>query len=91
MKLILPALGLLMFAASPTLARDSDAQIKQKIIRESIASYPGSCPCPYNTARNGSNCGGRSAYSRGGGYEPKCYASDVSAAEVKAYRASHGG
>ncbi len=66
----------------------SDAAIRQKIIKASIAAYPGNCPCPYNSASNGSRCGGRSAYSRGGGYAPICYASDVSAAEVKAYRAS---
>ncbi|PVM92635.1 hypothetical protein DDF62_03175 [Caulobacter radicis] len=64
----------------------SDAQIKKAIIQQSIANYPGSCACPYNTARNGSSCGGRSAYSRGGGYAPMCYPSDVSKAEVDAYR-----
>lgn len=67
----------------------SDAQIKQAIIRQSIASYSGSCPCPYSTARNGSRCGGRSAYSRPGGEAPICYASDISAAQVAAYRRSH--
>ena len=67
-------------------ARQSGAQVRQAIIRESIAAYSGSCPCPYNTARNGSRCGGRSAYSRPGGESPKCYASDVSQAEVNAYR-----
>jgi hypothetical protein len=81
---------LLAFAAlaapMPALARDSDAAIKQRIIRASIASYPGSCPCPYNTARNGSRCGRRSAWSRAGGYAPLCYPSDVSAADVRAYR-----
>lgn len=91
MKLLSSALGLLVLVAAPTFARDSDAQIKQSLIRESIASYPGSCPCPYNSARNGSSCGGRSAWSRAGGYAPKCFAKDVTAADVKAYRASHGG
>lgn len=67
----------------------SDAQIKQAIIRQSIASYSDSCPCPYSTARNGSRCGGRSAYSRPGGEAPICYASDISAAQVAAYRRSH--
>ncbi|WP_405030749.1 SH3 domain-containing protein [Pleomorphomonas sp. JP5] len=33
----------------------------------------GSCDCPYDYARNGSRCGGRSAYSRPGGREPVCY------------------
>jgi hypothetical protein len=64
-----------------------DSAIRQKIIRASIASYSGSCPCPYNTDRAGRSCGRRSAYSRPGGYSPKCYPSDVTAAEVKAYRA----
>jgi len=56
---------------------------KQKIIQESLASYPGNCPCPYKTDRAGRSCGGRSAYSRPRGYAPKCYASDVSAGDVK--------
>lgn len=77
--------------ASPSLGGQNmtDAQVKQAIIRQSIASYSGSCPCPYSTARNGSRCGGRSAYSRPGGAAPFCYASDVSAADVAAYRRSH--
>lgn len=50
----------------------TDQQIRKQIIQQSISSYRGSCPCPYSTARNGSSCGGRSAYSRAGGYQPKC-------------------
>jgi hypothetical protein len=72
--------------ASPAAARQSDAQVRQEIIRESIAAYSGNCPCPYNVASNGSRCGGRSAYSRPGGESPKCFPSDVSAAEVAARR-----
>jgi hypothetical protein len=64
-------------------------QIKQRIIQESINAYPGNCPCPYNVARNGSRCGGRSAYSRAGGYSPVCYAADVTAAQVREYRQTH--
>ena len=67
----------------------TDAQIRAVIIRQSIASYPGTCACPHNVARNGSSCGRRSAYSRGGGYAPMCYASDVSDAAVSAYRRGH--
>ena len=66
----------------------SDAQIREQIVAQSIASYSGSCPCPYSRARNGSRCGGRSAYSRPGGAAPQCYASDVSQAAVDAYRRS---
>lgn len=80
---ILAAVGL---AGGAEAKPQSVAQIKQAIIRESIAEYPGNCPCPYNTARNGSRCGGRSAYSRPGGHAPKCYPSDVTDAEVRAWR-----
>ena len=76
----------IFFSAQPALAAASDGQIKQKIIQESIDSYPGNCPCPYNTDRAGRSCGRRSAYSKPGGYAPKCFASDVSAADVAAYR-----
>ena len=39
-------------------------------------NHPGSCPCPYSIANDGSVCGNRSAWSRSGGYEPLCYWSD---------------
>ena len=81
--------GFAIACAAPAIARDSDAAIKQKIIQESIESYPGNCPCPYNTDRAGHRCGGRSAYNRPGGYSPKCYPADVTDAEVREYRASH--
>ena len=67
----------------------SDDEVRELIIQESIASYSGSCPCPYNRASNGSRCGGRSAYSRPGGARPKCYKEDVSEADVARYRARH--
>jgi hypothetical protein len=67
----------------------TDAQIKQKLIQESIDEYPGNCPCPYNTARNGSSCGARSAYSREGGYAPLCYPKDITPQMVKEYRSNH--
>src|SRR4051812_20742610 len=67
----------------------SDGQIRQILIDASIAAYSGNCPCPYSTARNGSRCGKRSAWSRAGGEEPLCYAKDVSAAMVQEYRDAH--
>mgnify|MGYP006086426921 CR=1 FL=1 len=70
--------------------RLSDEAIKKRIIAESITSYPGNCPCPYNTARNGSRCGRRSAYSRAGGYAPLCFPSDVSKGDVQSYRQQNG-
>jgi hypothetical protein len=44
------------------------------------------CACPDDTARNGSSCGGRSAYSRPGGAAPLCYPNDVPAAMIESYR-----
>lgn len=67
-------------------SNQSSAQIKNAIIKESIASYPGNCPCPYHSARNGSSCGKRSAYSRAGGYSVMCYPADVSDEMVRSYR-----
>jgi hypothetical protein len=65
---------------------ESDQQIKQKLIRESIASYSGNCPCPYNTDRAGRSCGRRSAYSRPGGRQPLCYERDVTDQMVGQYK-----
>lgn len=67
----------------------SDAEIKKMIISDSISSYPGNCPCPYNSAKNGSRCGGRSAWSRAGGYSPICYESDVTEDMINKWRALH--
>lgn len=81
--------AVLALAAAPALALQSDAEVRQRIIRESIAAYPGPCPCPYNVMRNGRSCGARSAYSRPGGYAPICYPRDVSRADVEAWRSAH--
>lgn len=81
------------FAASEQIAVAksslSDAEIRQRIIAASISSYPGNCPCPYNSARNGSSCGRRSAWSRAGGAAPTCYPNEISKARVDAWRRSH--
>ncbi|ACS85906.1 conserved hypothetical protein [Musicola paradisiaca Ech703] len=66
--------------------RLSDDQVKQKIIDESIAGYSGTCACPYNSARNGSTCGGRSAWSRKGGAAPTCYKNEVTKERVTRWR-----
>lgn len=80
--LLAAGLGLAATAA----AAQSDAQIRQRLIRDSIASYPGSCPCPYSSDRAGRRCGGRSAYNRRGGYAPLCFPRDVSQTQVETYR-----
>lgn len=66
----------LQAALSPAL--QPEEVTRTHIIEYSIASYPGPCPCPYNLMRNGARCGGRSAYSKPGGYEPYCYDHDLS-------------
>jgi hypothetical protein len=79
-----------LLLVSPALAAHlSDADVKRAVIQESIASYPGTCPCPYNADRRGHACGRRSAYSRPGGYAPICYASQVTPEMVTEYRRAH--
>lgn len=85
----LVGLTLLSFGVSSTYAA-TDAQIKKKIIQESISNYPGPCACPYNAARNGSRCGKRSAYSRSGGYDTLCFDKDVKPEMIKEYRERTG-
>jgi hypothetical protein len=79
-----------LLTATAALAAMSDQQVKQAIIQESIASYPGPCACPYNLAHNGSMCGRRSAYSRPGGYAPICYESQITPEMIRTYRQQHG-
>jgi len=67
----------------------SDGEVKRLVIQESVASYPGRCPCPYNVDRAGRSCGRRSAYSRPGGYSPICYESDVTPQMVQQYRTTN--
>jgi len=64
-------------------------QIRQLIINDSIAAYDGPCPCPYNIAAGGSQCGKRSAYSRAGGADPICFFEQVTEAMLAAYRQHH--
>ena len=85
-RAVLAAGSLLLAVPSMAQSGQTDAQIRQEMIRQSIASYSGSCPCPYSTDRGGRRCGARSAYSRPGGAAPLCYASDISDAQVAAYR-----
>jgi len=75
------------FATSQTTkAAKTDAEIKQEIIKQSIASYKGTCPCPYSVDRAGRMCGRRSAYSKPGGASTLCYEKDVTPKMVDDYR-----
>ena len=73
-------------AAKPAYNRD---EVVQAIIRTSLSTYPGRCPCPYNTMRNGRSCGGNSAYSKPGGRAPLCYPSDVTERMIAEYVSRH--
>jgi hypothetical protein len=69
----------------------AEAAIVAAIIAGSIAAYKAMgkpCACPEDTMRNGRRCGGNSAWSRAGGYQPLCYPTDVSAAMISVYRAT---
>ena len=83
---------LLLLMSSSALAKNdlSDSQVKAMMIKDSIASYSGRCPCPYNLASNGSQCGRRSAYSKPGGYAPLCYDTDITAEMVNQYKSRKG-
>jgi hypothetical protein len=85
-RFALLAVVLVTAVGQTTKVEKTDAEIRQAIINESIASYRGSCPCPYNTDRAGRKCGARSAYSRPGGASPICYAKDVTQKMVDDYR-----
>lgn len=62
---------------SPAQTLRTTTELAKKIITESIARFPGKCPCPYSTDQSGRRCGARSAYARPGGRSPMCYESDV--------------
>ena len=72
------ALSIGLFHPTAVVAQSSDKDLRRQIIAESIRKYPGSCPCPYSRARNGSRCGKRSAWSKPGGRAPLCYDTDIS-------------
>lgn len=84
--LIFPLFSSITYAKLPP---KTDEAIREILIQKSIDSYPGNCPCPYNSARNGSSCGKRSAYSRAGGYTPLCYPEDVNQSMVEKYKQNH--
>lgn len=68
----------------------SDEQVRELVVQQSLRSYPGNCPCPYNVDRGGRRCGGRSAWSRAGGYSPLCFTREVTEEQVRQYRARNG-
>src|SRR5688500_510714 len=83
------AFAIAMALGSPAFAAPSDDEVRESVVRESLARYSGNCPCPYNVDRGGRTCGGRSAWRRRGGETPICYASEVTDDQVKSWRARH--
>jgi SH3-like domain-containing protein len=63
--------------------------VVSRILAESRAGYPGNCACPDDVDKRGHRCGGRSAYSRPGGYAPLCYPRDVTKEMIAEYRSTH--
>src|SRR5689334_15449302 len=93
-RTIAAAIFTLLAVTAPAQAKTSlpDANIRQQIIQDSITTYQATghpCACPYNSARNGSNCGARSAYSKRGGASPICYPSDVTDGMVADWKQQH--
>ncbi len=84
MKSILILLFMMCFSIL-SFAEQSLSDVKKEMIKQSINSYSGNCPCPYNTTKRGRSCGKRSAYSRPGGASPLCYESDISDEEARRY------
>lgn len=89
MSIFALVLVLFSFPTKAKITRLSDEAVKEMIIKGSIASYSGNCPCPFNTARNGSSCGKRSAWSRAGGYSPICYKNEVTKKMINEWRELH--
>ena len=78
--LLLPSL---VFAANKQL---SDSEIRAEIVKQSVANYKGSCPCPYSTHPDGTQCGYRSAFHKGAAEKPLCYEINVTLKMIDEYR-----
>lgn len=67
MTMILAIVAMTAAGAAMAASQLSDAEVRRRIIAQSIAAYSGPCPCPYNVMRNGRSCGTNNAYSKPGG------------------------
>jgi hypothetical protein len=79
----------LMLAGAALAAEMTDDAVRERIVRDSVASYSGSCACPENTDSAGRRCGQRSAHSKPGGAKPICYTHEVSDEQVREFRKRH--
>lgn len=68
----------------------TEAEVRTAIVEQSRRAYFADgkpCPCPYDVKGNGEACAHWSAYAKRCGAEPFCYAEDVTADDIEAYRA----
>jgi hypothetical protein len=89
---VIRAFLLLIVLAVPALAAQrpaSDGEIRDALVRESVAQALSDCPCPYSLKRNGQMCGNDSAYNRPRGGTHLCYDHDVTGEMVREYRLQH--
>ena len=85
-RLLATGMGLLLLLATAAEARPmTDAEIRQEIIRESIAANGGVCVCPWQKDRKGKICGSRSLYNQPGGVPPQCYPEDIDETGIEAW------
>ena len=77
-RTVLAGMVLQSILVGPAFAEKPRSEIVNLIIRQSLVSHSGNCPCPYNTDRAGRQCGQRSAFSRPGAAAPICYPEQVS-------------
>jgi hypothetical protein len=63
-----------VFGASNALAL-TDGQARDLMIKASIASFKGACPCPYSFTAEGLRCGTQSAWSKKFGTGPRLLSS----------------
>jgi len=87
----LAAMLLSMFtiaACSAETANAPDSDIRDVIVRASIAVYDGACACPYQKTKAGQTCGATSAYKNEGRGGVLCYKSDVTPKMIERYKSS---
>jgi hypothetical protein len=63
----------------------SEGEIRLEIIKASVTSFKGSCPCPYSLDKAKKPCGTQSAYTKSKGAAPVCYLEDVTPKMVDEY------
>lgn len=81
----------LLLATAAHAQRYPDDEIRNMIIRDSIAQFGSTdCPCPYSYAWNGQQCADKSLYNqRTRRQDLYCYPGDVSWRDIEQYRRYH--